>query len=92
MTGAERLLAACRGKSVDATPVWFMRQAGGRLPRYLALREAHSVLEIARTPALCAEVTLAAVDALGADGAVLYADIMLLVEAMGVEIELTSAG
>ena len=92
MTGGERLLAACRGEPVDATPVWFMRQAGGRLPRYLALRESHSVLEIARTPALCAEVTLAAVDALGTDGAVLYADIMLLVEAMGVQVELTSTG
>jgi uroporphyrinogen decarboxylase len=92
VTGAERLLAACRGEPVDATPVWFMRQAGGRLPRYLALRERHSVIEIARTPALCAEVTLAAVEALGVDGAVLYADIMLLVEAMGIELELTTAG
>jgi uroporphyrinogen decarboxylase len=92
MTGAERLIAACLGRPVDATPVWFMRQAGGRLPAYLALRERHSVIEIAKTPALCAETTLAAVDALGVDGAVLFADIMLLVEAMGVEVELTSAG
>ena len=92
MTGAERLLAACRGEPVDATPVWFMRQAGGSLPRYLALRERHSVIDIARTPALCAEVSVGAVDALGVDGAVMFADIMLLVEAMGVELELTSAG
>jgi uroporphyrinogen decarboxylase len=92
VTGQERLLAACRGEPVDATPVWFMRQAGGRLPRYIALRERHSVIEIARTPALCAEVTVGAVDALGVDGAVLFADIMLLVEAMGVPVELTSAG
>ena len=92
MTGAERLLAACRNEAVDATPVWFMRQAGGRLPGYLALRERHSVMEIARTPELCAEVTVAAVDALHVDGAVLFADIMLLVEAMGVELELTAAG
>jgi len=92
MTGAERLLAACRGEPVDATPVWFMRQAGGRLPGYLALRERHSVMEIAKTPELCAEVTVAAVDALDVDGAVLFADIMLLVEAIGVEVELTSGG
>ncbi len=92
MTGAERLVAACLGRPVDATPVWFMRQAGGQLPRYVALREQHSVIDIARTPELCAEVTVAAVDALGVDGAVLFADIMLLVEAMGVDLELTSAG
>lgn len=92
MTGAERLVAACQGRPVDATPVWFMRQAGGQLPRYVALRERHSVIEIARTPELCAEVTVAAVDGLGVDGAVLFADIMLLVEAMGVEVELSSAG
>lgn len=92
MTGAERLLAACRSEPVDATPVWFMRQAGGRLPRYSALRERHSVIEIAKTPALCAEVTLAAVDDLGVDGAVLFADIMLLVEAMGVPLELAASG
>lgn len=92
MTGAERLVAACQGRPVDATPVWFMRQAGGQLPHYLALRERHSVIDIARIPELCAEVTVAAVDALGVDGAVLFADIMLLVEAMGVEVELTAAG
>jgi uroporphyrinogen decarboxylase len=92
VNGAQRLVAACRGEPVDATPVWFMRQAGGRLPRYLALRERHSVLEIARTPALCAEVTLAAVDTLGVDGAVLFADIMLLVQAMGVPLDLTPTG
>jgi uroporphyrinogen decarboxylase len=91
-TGAERLVAACRGRPVDATPVWFMRQSGGSLPAYLALRERHSVLEIARTPALCAEVTAGAAHALGTDGAVLFADIMLPVEAMGVALELSAAG
>ena len=92
MTGAERFLAACRGDPVDATPVWFMRQAGGQLPAYLALRERHSVMDIATTPSLCAEVSIGAVDALGVDGAVLYADIMLLVQAMGVAVELRSDG
>ena len=92
MTGAERLIAACRGEPVDATPVWFMRQAGGRLPGYQRLRADHSVIEIAKTPALCAEVSAGAVEALGVDGAVLFADIMLLVEAMGVPMELRSSG
>ena len=92
MTGRQRLLAACRGNPVDATPVWFMRQAGGRLARYTMLRARHDVLEIAKTPALCAEVTVAAVDELGVDGAVLFADIMLLAEALGVGVELTTSG
>ena len=92
MTGEERLLAAARRQPVDATPVWFMRQAGGSLPRYLALRERYSVVEIARTPELCAEVSLLPVEVYGVDGAVLFADIMLPLAAMGVELELTSAG
>ncbi len=92
MTGAERLLAACRGKPVDATPVWFMRQAGGSLPAYLALRERHSVIEIARDPGHASEVSAAAASALGTDGAIIFADIMLLAEALGVSLELTANG
>ena len=92
MTGAGRLLAACRVEPVDTTPVWFMRQSGGSLPRYLAMRERHSVLEIAGSPELCAEVTVAAAETLGTDAAVLFVDIMLPVQAMGVDLELTSTG
>lgn len=92
MTGAGRLLAACRGEPVDATPVWFMRQAGGSLPGYLAMRQRHSVMDIAKTPGLCADVTVGAAEALGTDGAVLFADIMLPVEAMGVALTLTQDG
>src|SRR3954470_18465991 len=92
VTGAERMLAACRGEPVDATPAWFMRQSGGSLPAYLAMHERHSVMEIARTPALCAEVTLGAAETLGTDAAVMFADVMMPVEAMGVEVELTSEG
>jgi uroporphyrinogen decarboxylase len=92
MTGAERLLAACRGEPVDATPAWFMRQSGGSMPRYRELRQRRSVLEIAKTPALAAEVAVEAVDRLGADAAVLFADIMLPVEAMGVPLTLTLDG
>ncbi len=92
MNGRERLVAAYRREPVDATPVWFMRQAGGQLPGYQRLRATYSVIEIARSPELCAEVSAGAVGALGVDGAVLFADVMLLVEAMGVELELTSEG
>jgi uroporphyrinogen decarboxylase len=92
VTGAERFLAACRGTIVDATPVWFMRQAGGSLPAYLALRERHTVTEIARNPEHCAEVSAGAAATLGTDGAIMFADIMLLAEAMGVELELTADG
>ena len=69
-----------------------MRQAGGSLPRYLTLRERYSVEEIARTPDLCAEVSVMPVEAYGVDGAVMFADIMLPVAAMGVDLELTNAG
>ena len=92
MTGSERLLAACRREAVDATPVWFMRQAGGSLPRYLAIRERHSVQTIARTPELSAEVSLMPVEEYGVDGAVMYADIMLPLGPMGVDVELTPTG
>ena len=92
MIGQDRLLAAARRQAVDATPIWFMRQAGGSLPRYLTLRERYSVEEIARTPDLCAEVSVMPVEAYGVDGAVMFADIMLPVAAMGVDLELTSAG
>jgi uroporphyrinogen decarboxylase len=92
MTGEQRLLAAAHREPVDRTPVWFMRQAGGSLPRYLALRERHSIEEIATTPDLCAAVSLMPVEELGVDGAVMFADIMLPLGPMGVSLELTPAG
>jgi uroporphyrinogen decarboxylase len=81
---SDRLLRACRLEPVDATPVWFMRQAGRSFAAYRKLRERYGILELAKTPDLCAEVTLMPVDALGVDGAVLFADIMLPLEPMGV--------
>jgi uroporphyrinogen decarboxylase len=84
VTGAERFLAACRREEVDATPVWFMRQAGRCLAEYRELRERYDILTMARTPELCAQVTLMPVDTFGVDAAVLYADIMLPLEGMGV--------
>ncbi len=84
MTGEERMLAACRLQPVDATPVWFMRQAGRCLAEYRRLRERYDILEIAKTPELCAQVTLMPVDIFGVDAAVMYADIMLPLDGMGV--------
>ena len=85
MTGRQRLLAAAGGQPVDTTPVWFMRQAGRCLPEYRALRERHPFMEMARTPELAVEATLMPIDRFAVDGAVLFADIMLPLEGMGVD-------
>src|SRR5687767_15151137 len=88
MTGAERLLAAARRQSVDATPVWFMRQAGRSLAGYRAMRDRYDILTLAKTPELSAGVTLMPIEAFGVDAAVMFADIMLPLEPMGVELEI----
>ncbi len=88
MTGAERMRAACRREPVDATPVWFMRQAGRTLARYRKLREQYPILTLAKTPELCSRITLMPVEELGVDGAVLFADIMLPLEPLGVSLEI----
>jgi uroporphyrinogen decarboxylase len=80
----DRFVRACRREPVDATPVWFMRQAGRSFAAYRTLRERYGILELAKTPDLCAEVTLMPVRELGVDAAVLFADIMLPLEPMGV--------
>ena len=81
---SDRFLRACRREPVDATPVWFMRQAGRSFAAYRRLRERYGILELAKTPELCAEVTLMPVRELRVDAAVLFADIMLPLEPMGV--------
>ena len=88
MTGEQRFLAAARRQPVDATPVWFMRQAGRCLADYRALRERYDILTLAKTPELCAQVTLMPIEAFGVDAAVMFADIMLPLEPMGVEFEI----
>jgi uroporphyrinogen decarboxylase len=88
MTGEERFLGAARLQPVDATPVWFMRQAGRCLADYRALRERYDILTLAKTPDLCAQVTLMPIEAFGVDAAVMFADIMLPLEPMGVELEI----
>jgi len=82
-----RFLQACHRQPVDATPVWFMRQAGRYMPEYRAIREKYSLLEICYQPELAAEVTLQPVRALGVDAAILFADILLPVIPLGVGLE-----
>jgi len=83
-----RFLDACRRRTPDATPVWFMRQAGRCLPAYRSMRERHAFLEMCKTPELAAEITLMPVHAFDVDAAVIFADIMLPVEPMGVDLEM----
>jgi uroporphyrinogen decarboxylase len=82
------LTRACRREPVERTPVWFMRQAGRSLPEYRELRKRFGLFEVCRQPDLCAEVTLQPVRAHGVDAAVMFADIMLPVLGMGVDVEL----
>ncbi len=82
------LVRAARLEATERTPVWFMRQAGRSLPEYRAVRERYSLFEICRQPELCAEVTLQPVRRHGVDAAVLFADIMLPVLGMGIDVEL----
>jgi uroporphyrinogen decarboxylase len=82
------LVRACRREAVERTPVWFMRQAGRSLPEYRALRERYDLFGICREPELCAEVTLQPVRRHDVDAAVMFADIVLPVLEMGVDIRL----
>jgi uroporphyrinogen decarboxylase len=74
---------ACKGLSTPVTPVWFMRQAGRYMAEYREVRRRHSLVEICKTPALAAEVTITAAEALGVDAAIIFADLLLPLEVMG---------
>jgi len=83
----DRFLKACRRESVDCTPVWFMRQAGRYMPEYRSLRAKHSILDLCKTPELAAQVTLQPIDRFPLDAAIIFADILLPLEAMGLSLE-----
>src|SRR5499433_3196482 len=74
---------ACRQQPTDFTPVWLMRQAGRYMPEYRAVRKSHSLLEICKNPSLAAEVTITAAEILGVDAAIIFADLLLPLEVMG---------
>jgi uroporphyrinogen decarboxylase len=80
-------MRACRREPVPHTPVWLMRQAGRYMREYRELRERMSFLELCKTPSLAAEVTVTAAERLGVDAAIIFADILLIVEPMGIELE-----
>ena len=73
---------ACKSQPTERTPVWFMRQAGRYMPEYRAVRKQHSLLEICKKPALAAEVTITAAEALNVDAAIIFADLLLPLEVM----------
>lgn len=86
MSAETRFLRACRRKAVDVTPVWFMRQAGRYMPEYRLIRKHLTLLEMVRRPEVAAEVTLQPVEALDVDAAILFADILLPLEPMGLQL------
>lgn len=83
----DRFLKACRREPVDCTPVWFMRQAGRYMVEYRRLREKHSILELCKTPELAAQVTMQPIDRFTLDAAIIFADILLPLEPMGLSLE-----
>ncbi len=85
--GSSRFIRACLRQPVDRTPVWFLRQAGRYMPEYMAVRKHHSLLEICRTPAIAAEVTITAAERLGVDAAIIFADLLLPFTPMGLDFE-----
>jgi uroporphyrinogen decarboxylase len=78
-----RFVKACRAQPVDRTPVWFMRQAGRYMPEYRAVRKQHSLIEICKQPDIAAAVTITAAEILGVDAAIIFADLLLPLEVMG---------
>ena len=86
----DRLLRTARGEPTDCTPVWMMRQAGRYLPEYQAIRKEHNFFEVVETPELAAEVTIQPVERFSLDAAILFCDIMVVPEAMGLTVKMVS--
>ncbi len=85
-------LRSCRGESVPRVPVWIMRQAGRYLPEYRAVRELHSFLDICKTPALAAQVSLQPFQILGVDAIIVFSAILIVAEAMGLALDVPESG
>src|SRR5580698_3436652 len=82
-----RFVRACLRRPVDRTPVWFLRQAGRYMPEYREVRKHHTLVEICKRPDLAAEVTITAAERLGVDAAIIFADLLLPLEPMGLAFE-----
>ena len=83
-------MKAARREPAERTPIWLMRQAGRYLPEYRKLRQTTSFLELCKNPDLCAEVMLGTVERLGVDAAIIFSDLLLILEPMGIELEFSA--
>ena len=85
------LLKVLRGEKAERTPVWMMRQAGRYLPEYMVLREKYGFFERCQTPELACEITIQPVNIIGVDAAILFSDILVVPQAMGLEVQLVES-
>jgi len=84
-------IKACKREATERTPIWIMRQAGRYLPEYRAIREKTDFLTLCKTPELASEVTIQPIDIIGVDAAILFSDILVIPEAMGMELEIVES-
>lgn len=91
MSGDSLFIRACRMQETERRPVWIMRQAGRYLPEYRAIREKHDFLTMCKTPELVSEVTIQPIDIIGTDAAILFSDILVIPEAMGMKLDVVES-